>query len=502
MTMGLAEGAGNRVFDDVDRLLAREGHGWPLPDDARADMGRLFGGADLGAVRLHRDSATAAALGFAGFACGNDVFVAPGAPDLGTQAGRGLLAHELTHVFQQAAGRVGLPAAGRRRRGVIVADPALEAEADLMAELAAAGGLAPPGILRFARSNGQVCSPLVLQPKVQVDSFRADRPATFDEMNAALTDNNNPGGMYISTAGLTPMQKTGLFDLLHDWAGRPRKPIRPRKSLDLVFRDWMELAQALVGHVRSKTNKAYETALAREVLKSGYIKTKLTAAVLKLKNYIDGLKAHKTDPRAAAILDTLKEVKGRYGTYYGRKWVLTKLGQKSVYDALYDLANGDKPVGKLASFLADFSYVHQKTAVKPDTKNFFDKSTQKGKEFDEGRGETYWGIDEGSKWAQDVRAHDEPVGAGPSATTALTLGTIEGLANRSLINSIDHSSILEAVAWGLFAFWNSVEHDTLWAWKASIHTFHEVMWVAADYGVPYQLHKYPNEIPPNIEGWY
>ena len=503
--MNIESGIGRGIDEHVADVLETEREGVPLPQPLRAGMDRLFA-ADLRRVRLHHDSRAAAALGFDAFASGNDIFLAPHSPDLRSPAGRGLLAHELTHVLQQAAGMVPSPADGNSRRPVVVVvhDPILEEQADHFASLAATGRLDPPAGLRLtaACTSPHTTSFAILQPKVLVSSFRADRPATYDEMHAALTDNSNLGAMYISTAVLSPTQKTELFDVLHDWAGRPRKPVRPRKSLDLQFRDWAELAQALVGHVRSKTNKKYETALARETLNSGYIKNKLGAAVGKLKDYVDRLKKHKGNPNVDAVLDTLKGGKGRYGTYYGRTWVLTKLGQKTVYEAVYDLSNGEKSVGKLASFLADFAYIHQRSPVKPDTKNFFDDTTQKGKEFDEGRGGTYWGIDESSKWAKDVRANDEPVGAGPSATTVLTLGTFDKLATSGMINNAEHADIMEAIAWGLFAFWNSVEHDTLWAWKASIHTFHEVMWVAADYGVPYQLHKYPNEVPPDIEGWY
>ncbi len=66
--------------------------------------------ADLSAVRVHTDS-TAATLNRAvqaeAFTTGTDVFFAPGRFDPSSPTGRGLLAHELTHVVQQSARAAG-----------------------------------------------------------------------------------------------------------------------------------------------------------------------------------------------------------------------------------------------------------------------------------------------------------------------------------------------------------------------------------------------------------
>jgi hypothetical protein len=65
-------------------------------------------------------------MGAAAFACGPNILFAPGKYDLGSPCGQQLLAHELTHVLQQRAGRVRYPAGNR---WTIVRDAALEAEA-------------------------------------------------------------------------------------------------------------------------------------------------------------------------------------------------------------------------------------------------------------------------------------------------------------------------------------------------------------------------------------
>lgn len=93
---------------DLDRRLAglRLG-GAPLPPGLRADMEARFG-EDFAQVRLHRDAdsaALAADLGARAFATGRHIAFAAGAYAPETQAGRHLIAHELTHVVQQRGPR-------------------------------------------------------------------------------------------------------------------------------------------------------------------------------------------------------------------------------------------------------------------------------------------------------------------------------------------------------------------------------------------------------------
>ena len=116
-------------------LAARPG-GIALAEPVRRSMETLFG-ADFADVRIHVGAAPAA-LGAIAFTSGTDIHVAPGhyAPD--TARGRRLLGHELAHVVQQRANRVANPLG----RPALVHDPALEAEAERMAQRAAA--LPPP----------------------------------------------------------------------------------------------------------------------------------------------------------------------------------------------------------------------------------------------------------------------------------------------------------------------------------------------------------------------
>ncbi len=85
--------------------------GQPLDASTRAFMETRLGH-DFGRVQVHADARaaeSARALNAEAYTVGRDVVFGPGRYAPGTAAGRELLAHELTHVVQQAAGR-GAPA--------------------------------------------------------------------------------------------------------------------------------------------------------------------------------------------------------------------------------------------------------------------------------------------------------------------------------------------------------------------------------------------------------
>lgn len=88
------------------RIESQRGTGQPLAEDVRADMDARFG-EDFSAVQIHTDAEAAdlaAKLGARAFTVGRDIFFAAGEYAPETDAGRELLAHELTHVVQQGTG--------------------------------------------------------------------------------------------------------------------------------------------------------------------------------------------------------------------------------------------------------------------------------------------------------------------------------------------------------------------------------------------------------------
>ena len=100
-----------QVLDATPALASHvnimRGGGTPLDSATRAFMEPRLGH-DFSSVRIHTNEAaneSAKALGARAYTMGSDIAFRNGAWDSGSLAGRRLLAHELTHVMQQSAGR-------------------------------------------------------------------------------------------------------------------------------------------------------------------------------------------------------------------------------------------------------------------------------------------------------------------------------------------------------------------------------------------------------------
>jgi outer membrane protein OmpA-like peptidoglycan-associated protein len=128
-----------QTADLADQIEAAAGSGRLLDSTARLQLEQGMG-ADFGGVRIHDDrdaDSLARAVDAAAFTTGRDIFFRSGAYRPGSGSGMHLLAHEATHVAQQAAGRVnGTP----MPNGVSVSDPSdsFERAADAAAERAIA----------------------------------------------------------------------------------------------------------------------------------------------------------------------------------------------------------------------------------------------------------------------------------------------------------------------------------------------------------------------------
>lgn len=76
-----------------------------IPDNVRQRMEDSFG-MDFSSVRVHPESSKAPEVGALAYTQGTDIHFAPGQFKPDTSVGQQLLGHELTHVIQQAEGRV------------------------------------------------------------------------------------------------------------------------------------------------------------------------------------------------------------------------------------------------------------------------------------------------------------------------------------------------------------------------------------------------------------
>jgi hypothetical protein len=95
-------------------INAARGGGQSLPDSVRSSLEPQLG-RDFSQVHIHTDARAdklSQQLGAKAFTTGHDVFFREGAYQPGSDNGRGLIAHELTHVVQQGAARVFRQAAG------------------------------------------------------------------------------------------------------------------------------------------------------------------------------------------------------------------------------------------------------------------------------------------------------------------------------------------------------------------------------------------------------
>jgi hypothetical protein len=106
----LAEQGAGPLDQEIGAAIdAEHGGGSPLADPVRAEMEHHFG-LDLGAVRLHTGTNAAAlsrSVQAEAFTTGTDIFLGGGSLDASSSTGKELLAHELTHVVQQATGAAG-----------------------------------------------------------------------------------------------------------------------------------------------------------------------------------------------------------------------------------------------------------------------------------------------------------------------------------------------------------------------------------------------------------
>jgi hypothetical protein len=106
--------------------------GTPLEPAVRAEMEGRFG-QDFGDVRVHTDAAahdSAKSVNAQAYTVGSDIVFEQQKYDPGSEAGKHMLAHELTHVVQQRSGPVdGTDAGG----GVKISDPSDRFEREAVA---------------------------------------------------------------------------------------------------------------------------------------------------------------------------------------------------------------------------------------------------------------------------------------------------------------------------------------------------------------------------------
>jgi Domain of unknown function (DUF4157) len=216
---GAGGGAGTGpVSDGLARSIGQaRGGGRPLPAAVRGRMEQAMG-ADFGGVRVHTGSHADQLnhdLGAKAFTVGRDIFVRRADADLGSQGGRRVLAHELTHVVQQG----GSDGASAVQRDVIQREITDEARAALEeAERNQPGFNNVAGILTdtisFLTKSTTIKAALVQQ----IIDLPAGAPAELATFVKAWLLRHFLYGMnqFVGAANLTPKQREKLLALLVD----------------------------------------------------------------------------------------------------------------------------------------------------------------------------------------------------------------------------------------------------------------------------------------------
>lgn len=119
----------------MTRIQAGKGSGQPLEPRTRSEMEAAFK-QDLGEVSIHADATAdrlARELSAKAVTSGKDIFFREGAYQPGSEAGKGLLGHELAHVIQQDSGTIDI------QHALSDSKTSFEIEADVAGRAVASG---------------------------------------------------------------------------------------------------------------------------------------------------------------------------------------------------------------------------------------------------------------------------------------------------------------------------------------------------------------------------
>jgi hypothetical protein len=188
----------NYVQKVIERIKAQEGSGQPLAEETRSEMEANFG-EDFSSVRIHTDSAAdqiTSDVDAIALTSGKDVFFKSGQYQPGSESGKQLLRHELTHVIQQSNN--GTKAESISQRGDVFEKEANQVASSLGrgAEISVAVASATPGVqLQFGDLLGAVAGGVM--PAV-ADTAKTEALAILQQVVAELASGNPDFGSILS----------------------------------------------------------------------------------------------------------------------------------------------------------------------------------------------------------------------------------------------------------------------------------------------------------------
>jgi|GEM_PF-6631291 len=199
-----AAGATDPSGTATESLIERSS-GHSLDTGTRHSMEPHFGH-DFSGVRVHTDSSAQQAarhLGAEAFTSGRDLYFSPGAYNPASEQGRGLLAHELTHVVQQDRGM-----ASASPQGFRVSQPTdpLERQAEGVRAAFIRGEMLPP---IGAAPAGGFYRQVGARPGAAPAPAAPSAPAPATGGPAAAPAAAKPGDIPLSFAGMTVVLPVG-----------------------------------------------------------------------------------------------------------------------------------------------------------------------------------------------------------------------------------------------------------------------------------------------------
>jgi Domain of unknown function (DUF4157) len=399
---------------------------------------RSFGRHDVSAVQAHTGSdaaGTAREMNADGYASKDHVVLASG--DLFTEA------HEAAHAVQQRGGV-------QLKGGVGQQGDIYERNADEVASLVVQGKSAEALLDPFAGGGATASAGHATQLKLSIGGADAKSGTVESDVDAVWAR--------ISADPRLAEVQAEARALLARWITQQAKYDDVNEiSENRHYPSDELLVRALAGDVRAAGNLAHEGELAAQTLSEGEVNGML-AGVL-----------HKISALQQAQSAGLGGAGERTGRYAGWAYEKTTL-QLTLENPPADLR------GRIA-FIADYALMMRRD-IKSATGGW---DFRMSAEHSEGR-HTHHNTNEDAAWVKSAREASAPLSAGPSATTAqvLALGVSVGASGTEL----------EALAWALFTLWNMMPLH-----QSGTHRFHEVMDVAAQYGVSYTRFQYST--PPS-----
>ncbi|HEX7288863.1 MAG TPA: DUF4157 domain-containing protein [Candidatus Angelobacter sp.] len=393
-------------------------------------------------VEVHYNSPRPAQLHALAYAQGTDIHLAPGQEKH--------LPHEAWHIAQQKQGRV--KPTMQMQGTAINDDSTLEREADVMGTKASRARRSTQR-QESGKTSVRASRQGMVQRTVKVAGMeQTDVDALMTEMTKAAAAQKDEA----TVAKLNALEPY-IRRKLDQWVQPPQHG--SRKAQFRYYDSYYELALAVVGQVESTDNRTREKQLAIMTVESKYINAQLKGVCTRLLG-----KIIKSEP---LVKNMLQGPHGVYGKHFGLDPTL---------DLLAEAAMNDKV--SVPSFIRMIIAIHDVT----DRRLVQEQLETKGFE-NEARTNT--ARKELSKDTRAARENKMPVEAGLSHTTnrMMALAKWAGAGTNEL----------EAVAWGIFAFWKLFYDKTI----TGKHTFDEVMAVANMYGVPYTRYHYPSGPPPN-----